>query len=145
MYKHILLPTDGSPLSERAVTEGIQLAKALGARVSALHITPLIHPESENPTAFAAQVREHERRSEATARTALGQAEQAARAAGVAYTALHKEGDSPWEEIISAAAAAGCDLIFMASHGRRGVSALVLGSETNKVLTHSKVPVLVVR
>jgi nucleotide-binding universal stress UspA family protein len=145
MYKHILLPTDGSPLSERAVAEGIQLAKALGARVSALHITPLIHPESENPTAFAAQVREHERRSEATARTALGQAEQAARAAGVAYTALHKEGDSPWEEIISAAAAAGCDLIFMASHCRRGVSALVLGSETNKVLTHSKVPVLVVR
>jgi nucleotide-binding universal stress UspA family protein len=145
MYKHILLPTDGSPLSERAVAEGIQLAKALGARVSALHITPLIHPESENPTAFAAQVREHERRSEASARTALGQAEQSARAAGVAYTALHKEGDSPWEEIISAAAAAGCDLIFMASHGRRGVSALVLGSETNKVLTHSKVPVLVVR
>jgi nucleotide-binding universal stress UspA family protein len=145
MYKHILLPTDGSPLSERAVAEGIQLAKALGARVSALHITPLIHPESENPTAFAAQVREHEKRSEASARTALGQAEQAARAAGVACTPLHKEGDSPWEEIISAAAAAGCDLIFMASHGRRGVSALVLGSETNKVLTHSKVPVLVVR
>jgi nucleotide-binding universal stress UspA family protein len=145
MYKHILLPTDGSPLSERAVADGIRLAKALGAKVTAFHVTPLVHPESENPTAFAAQVREHERRAEESTRTALGQAEQAARAAGVAWSGLHKEGDSPWEEIIAAAGAQGCDLIFMASHGRRGVSALVLGSETHKVLTHSKIPVLVVR
>jgi nucleotide-binding universal stress UspA family protein len=145
MYRHILLPTDGSELSARAVGEGIRLAKALGARVTALHVTPPLYSEGENPSDFAAQVREHARRSEASTRRALDYAERAAREAGVACAALHKERENPWEEIIWTATSESCDLIFMASHGRRGVAGLVLGSETHKVLTHSKVPVLVVR
>ena len=75
----------------------------------------------------------------------LAAVEQAAREAGVACNALHRASDSPWEEVIKIAAEQGCDLIVMASHGRRGVSALLLGSETTKVLTHSKIPVLVCR
>jgi nucleotide-binding universal stress UspA family protein len=145
MYRHILLPTDGSELSARAVAEGIRLAQALGARVTALHVTPPFYPEGENPSGIAAQIREHGERSEAGARRALDYAERAAREAGVACAVLRKERESPWEEIIWTAASESCDLIFMASHGRRGVAGLVLGSETHKVLTHSKIPVLVVR
>ena len=81
----------------------------------------------------------------ASARRALDYAERAAREAGVACAVLRKERENPWEEIIWTAASESCDLIFMASHGRRGVAGLVLGSETHKVLTHSKIPVLVVR
>ena len=145
MYRHILLPTDGSELSARAVGEGIRLAQALGARVTALHVTPPFYPEGENPSGIAAQIREHGERSEAGARRALDYAERTAREAGVACAVLRKERESPWEEIIWTAASESCDLIFMASHGRRGVAGLVLGSETHKVLTHSKIPVLVVR
>lgn len=145
MYRHILLPTDGSELSARAVGEAIRLARALGARVTALHVTSPFYPEGENPSGIAAQIREHAERSEASARRALDYAERAAREAGVACAVLRKERESPWEEIIWTAASESCDLIFMASHGRRGVAGLVLGSETHKVLTHSKIPVLVVR
>ena len=145
MYRHILLPTDGSELSARAVGEGIRLARALGARVTALHVTPPLYPEGENLSGIAAQIREHAERSEVSARRALDYAEHAAREAGVACAVLRKERENPWEEIIWTATSEGCDLIFMASHGRRGVAALVLGSETHKVLTHSKTPVLVMR
>jgi nucleotide-binding universal stress UspA family protein len=145
MYRHILLPTDGSELSARAVDAAVSLAKALGARLTALNVTPPYYPEGENPSAFAQQSRAHAERYEAAARQALDHPARKAREAGVVCAALHKVGDAPWEEIIKAATDEGCDLIFMASHGRRGVSALVLGSETHKVLTHSKIPVLVVR
>ncbi len=91
------------------------------------------------------RAREYEKQTKEEAAQALGAIEEAAREAGVACTALHRASDSPWEEIINVATEQGCDLIFMASHGRRGVSALLLGSETNKVLTHSKIPVLVTR
>lgn len=139
MYRNILLPTDGSEFSARAVDAGVRLAKALGARVTALHVTRPLGPDEDD-----AQVREHARRSEATARQALGYAERTARAAGVPCAVLQKETDSPWEEIVKAAKSEGCDLIFMASHGHRGTAALLLGSETHKVLTHSTIPVLVV-
>ena len=107
MYKHILLPTDGSELSERA--------------------------------------EEHEKQSKEDAQRVLDVIKQMARDADVACTAVHRVSERPWEEIINVAAKHGCDVIFMASHGRRGVSALLIGSETNKVLTHSKIPVLVWR
>jgi nucleotide-binding universal stress UspA family protein len=145
MYKHILLPTDGSELSERAVREGVRFAKSIGARVTALHVTPPFYPAGLNPGAFTAQAEEHARRAKESTQAALGSAERAAREAGVACTVQHRESDSPWNEIITVAVDGGCDLVFMASHGRRGVAALVLGSETNKVLTHSKIPVLVTR
>ena len=145
MYRHILLPTDGSELSARAVGEAIRLAKTLGARVTALHVTPPFYPEGDSVSGIATQMREHTERSEASARRALDHAERTAREAGVPCSVLRRERENPWEEVIATAASEGCDLIFMASHGRRGVAALVLGSETHKVLTHSKTPVLVMR
>jgi len=145
MYKHILLPTDGSELSERAVREGIRFAKFIGARLTALHTTPQFYPTQLPAHTIVERAREHEERSKEHAKRALDAVEQAAREAGVACTALHRVSDSPWDEIIKVATERSCDLVFMASHGRRGVSALLLGSETNKVLTHSKIPVLVCR
>jgi nucleotide-binding universal stress UspA family protein len=145
MYKHILLPTDGSELSAKAVRDGVQLAKEIGARVTALTVTPPFYPSEMSPSAMAAHAQEHEARTKEAASRALAVAEAAAKAAGVPCALLHRVSDGPYEEIIKAAGDAGCDLIFMASHGRRGVSALLLGSETNKVLTHSKIPVLVTR
>ena len=145
MYKHILLPTDGSELSAKAVRDGIQLAKEIGARVTALTVTPPFYPSEMSPSALTAHAEEHEAKSKAAAQRALGFVEETARAAGVPCTPVHRVNDGPFEEIIKVAGEAGCDLIFMASHGRRGVSALLLGSETNKVLTHSRIPVLVTR
>ena len=153
MYQHILLPTDGSELSERAARDGVRLAKSLGARLTALHTTPRFYPSELEAYAapvdavhgYAARAREHEELGKANAARALEPIEKMAREAGVAYGADHRVGDSPWQLIIQAAAERSCDLIFMASHGRRGVSALLIGSETNKVLTHTKIPVLVWR
>lgn len=145
MYKHVLLPTDGSELSLNAVRDGIQLAKEIGARVTAVHVTPPFYPSEMSPSSLTAHAQEHEAQSKASAKRALGAVEEAARAAGVPCVTLHRVSDGPFEEIIQVATESGCDLIFMASHGRRGVKALLLGSETNKVLTHSKIPVLVTR
>ena len=145
MYKHVLLPTDGSELSAKAVRDGIQLAKEIGARVTAVHVTPPFYPSEMSPSALTAHAQEHEAHSQASAKRALGAVEEAARAAGVPCAILHRVSDGPFEEIIRVATESGCDLIFMASHGRRGVKALLLGSETNKVLTHSTIPVLVTR
>jgi nucleotide-binding universal stress UspA family protein len=145
MYKHILLPTDGSELSAKAVRDGIRFAKESGARVTALHVTAPFYPSEMSPSSLAAHAQEHEAHARESAARALGAAAEAARAAGVPCTTVHRVSDSPFEEIIAVARESGCDLIFMASHGRRGVKALLLGSETNKVLTHSSVPVLVTR
>jgi nucleotide-binding universal stress UspA family protein len=146
MYKHILLPNDGSELSARAVQEGVRFAKSINAQVTALHVTGLFFPSGMPSYAdVVAKVREHEQRAAESAKRALGAVEEAARSAGVTCTVLHRSSDNPWEEIIKVATERGCDLIFMASHGRRGVGALLLGSETNKVLTHSTIPVLVCR
>ena len=145
MYKHILLPTDGSELSGLAVHAGVQFAKEIGARVTALHVTPPFHPIEMTPSVYTAHVEEHDAKAKESARRALEAVTDAARAAGVPCTTMHRVSYSPYEAIIALAAEAGCDLIFMASHGRRGVAALLLGSETNKVLTHSKIPVLITR
>lgn len=145
MYKHILLPTDGSDLSANAVRDGVRFAKETGARVTALHVTAPFYPSELSPSALTAHAEEHAAKAKASARHALGAVEEAARAAGVQCTAVHRVSDSPFEEIIQVATESGCDLIFMASHGRRGVKAMLLGSETNKVLTYSKIPVLVTR
>lgn len=145
MYKHILLPTDGSELSERAAREGFRFAKSIGARLTALYTTPPFYPTEFEAHNVVEHAEEHERKSKIDARRVLDVIEQIARDAEVACTAVHRLSDVPWEEIIKVAAKQGCDVIFMASHGRRGVGALLLGSETNKVLTHSKIPVLVWR
>ena len=145
MYKHILLPTDGSELSERAAREGVRFAKSIGARLTALHTTPLFHPTEMEGRMAPVHAEEHEELSKKNAQRALGAIEQMARDADVAVDALHRVSDDPWEVIIGVAEERGCDLIFMASHGRRGISALLIGSETTKVLTHSKIPLLVWR
>jgi nucleotide-binding universal stress UspA family protein len=145
MYQHILLPTDGSELSTQAVRAGIRLAKSLGARVTALHTTPQFYPYQMLASEIIERASEYEVHVKQEVARVLRVVEEAAREAGVACNALHRASDSPWEEIIKIATEQGCDLIVMASHGRHGVSALLLGSETTKVLTHSKIPVLVCR
>ncbi len=145
MYKHILFPTDGSELSERAARDGIRFAKSIGAQLTALHTTPLFYPTEFQTRNAPERAEEHEKQSKEDARRVLDVIKQMARDADVGCTAVHRVSERPWEEIINVAAEHGCDVIFMASHGRRGVSALLIGSETNKVLTHSKIPVLVWR
>ena len=147
MFKHILVPTDGSDLSQETVRRAVSFAKEAGARVTAFYAKPeypvtyygegaLIDPTT--PEKFAEL-------ADAQAQQVLGFVEQTCAAAGVECGKLALTSDIPYEAIIQAAEQSGCDLIFMASHGRRGISGLLLGSETNKVLTHSKIPVLVYR
>jgi len=145
MYKHILLPTDGSELSERAAREGVRFAKSINARITALHTTPVFNAPELSGHAVYDRILEHKELSNQKAQEALSAVERIARDADVAFTAVHRVSDNPWEVIISVAQEQGCDLIFMASHGRRGINALLMGSETNKVLIHSKAPVLVCR
>ena len=116
MYKHILLPTDGSELSTRAVRAGIRLAKSLGGRVTALHTTQEFYPSQMLTNGIIERAREYEKETKEEAVRVLGAVEEAAREAGVACNALHRANNRPWEEIIKVATEQGCDLIFMASH-----------------------------
>jgi nucleotide-binding universal stress UspA family protein len=145
MYKHILIPTDGSDLSWVAVREGLTFAKALNARVTAITVSSPFRTIAVEPTMIANTPEDYGRDCEAAAARYLGAATESAKAMGVTCDGVHVVDDHPYRAIIETAEGRGCDLIFMASHGRRGVAALVLGSETTKVLTHSKIPVLVYR
>ena len=149
MYSKILIPTDGSELAEKAVKHGVALAKAVGARITILTVTRPYRPEWRVVTAEEAMIEdppaEYQARVTAEADETLRIAAEAAKAAGVACDTLQVEDDHPYKAIIDTAGSKGCDLIVMASHGRSGISALLLGSETTKVLTHCKIPVLVHR
>jgi nucleotide-binding universal stress UspA family protein len=145
MFKHILLPTDGSDLSRKAMLYGVQLAKACGSRVTGLTIAPPYYAGSMDAVLIPVGEDEYEEESRRVCELALEQVRMAADAAGVACDTIREIHDQPYRAIIDAAQAKVCDLIVMASHGRRGVSALLLGSETVKVLTHSTIPVLVYR
>jgi nucleotide-binding universal stress UspA family protein len=145
MYKHILIPSDGSELSEKAVKQGLALAKSIGAKVTAITVSETFHTFSVDPVMVTDTPEQYQRDCEARAEKYLSVAKNAAKAAGVPYDGMHVMHDHPYEAIIKAAKDKGCDLIFMASHGRKGMSALVLGSETVKVLTHSRIPTLVCR
>ena len=146
MYKHILIATDGSELAGHAVTRGMELAKAVGADVSVIVVECPFNvfsvPESrarqltEEFAKHAEQVKKH-------ATAVLTHAADRAKAAGVTCRTMQVEHEQPYQAIIAAAKDEGCDLIVMASHGRSGISAVLLGSVTNKVLTHTKTPVLV--
>jgi nucleotide-binding universal stress UspA family protein len=147
MFKHFLVPTDGSQLSLKAAQHAVSLAKEVGAKVTFFFSKPdypvafygegaLIDPTT--PEKFA-EIADRQ------AREILSQTEKLARDAGVEFASVAEVSDLPYESIIQAAEGARCDLIFMASHGRRGISGLLLGSETQKVLTHSRIPVLVYR
>ena len=145
MYKHILIPSDGSPLSEEAVRQGMGLAKSLGATTTVITVSPKFHTLALEPGMVTDTPEEYERECEAVAAKVLGSAEGEASESGVGFRGLHVVHDHPYAAIIEAAQTNHCDLICMASHGRKGLSALILGSETTKVLTHSKIPVLVCR
>ena len=149
MYKHILLPTDGSELSAKSAAHAIQLAKATGAKLTAINVTP-DYPEAgvdeggAMPTPPIVKKRFEEESAEDSQRLVDG-VKTAARAAGVECEGVSVFSDNPYDAIIKQAEKDKCDLIVMASHGRRGLSSILLGSETNKVLTHCKLPVLVYR
>lgn len=145
MFKHILLPTDGSELSMRAVHTGTGLAKAVGARVLALHTGPPFYPMQMFADEIPERQRKYEEYVREDAERIFRPIEKEALEAGVDCEVLQRAHDSPWEGILSVGSERGCDLIVMASHGRHGVSALLLGSETTKVLTHAQIPVLVSR
>jgi nucleotide-binding universal stress UspA family protein len=149
MYKHILVPTDGSLLSLKAAKAAVGVAKPFGAKISAVYVIPaysparlsdsmLVYPGYVSPSQYKVQ-------TERRARSALAKVEALARVAGVSCASLFLTGNEPWKSIIQATRSRRCDLVVMASHGRRGLAALLLGSETTKVLTHSKTPVLVCR
>ena len=145
MFKHILIPTDGSDLSRKAVLYGVQLAKASGAKVTALTVTYPYRAATMDAVLIPVGEEDYEEQSRLLAERAMEQVKMAADAAGVPCETIREVHDQPYRAIIDAAHALNCDLIVMASHGRRGISALLLGSETVKVLTHSTVPVLVYR
>lgn len=147
MYTHILIPTDGSKFSAHAVAHGVAVAKAMGARVSGLFVAPAPTPlvfEGLMPVNYM-QPQEHAALSERAAQHHLGVIERVAREAGVPFEGHTVTGEFPAEAILQAVQQHRCDLVVMASQGRRGLSALLLGSETQKVLAHAKVPVLVCR
>ena len=145
MYTRILLPTDGTEFCERAIRHGIDLAKIVGAKVVGVTVTQPLHsalPRSLIPKNLAGIIHSE---TVKLAEEKLAVIERLAQAASVQAENVRQSNDHPWEAILKTAKDKKCDLIVMASHGRRGVSALVLGSETHKVLSHSTIPVLVVR
>jgi nucleotide-binding universal stress UspA family protein len=148
MFKHILVSTDGSKLSGKAIRTAVRLAAATGAKLTGSYvIAPYMAPMYGEAAMYVPTVspKRYKELTAREARKALAAIEIEARTGGVEYRATSLVADNPWEGIIRAAKAGKCDLIVMASHGRRGLAGLVLGSETTKVLTHSKIPVLVCR
>ena len=145
MFKHLLLPTDGSPLSENAVLKGIQLARDLGARVTGVHVSPRFQVLTYRPDMLEDTRDEYERDCQAHAERYLAFISKAAAESGVPCQTLRERSDDVFQSIIDVARTCTCDLIVMASHGRRGIAGLLLGSETHHVLTHSAIPVLVWR
>lgn len=147
MFKHILVPTDGSTLSLRAAKHAVRLAQAHGARVTAFYAAPVYHANiagDDVPANFVAPA-VFEKQIQTTANKYLGQVKKLAAVLQISCVGLYASSDSPYKAIIKAAKAGKCDLIFMASHGRSGIAGLVIGSETHKVLTHCKTPVMVYR
>lgn len=147
MYKHILIPTDGSSASRSAIEAGVKLAKSLGARVTGLVAAPPATPimfRNRLPSGYDTP-RHNEVLIERAAAAHLAVIEKAAKAAGVRCSSLTVKSDFPADTILQTAKKAKCDLIVMASHGRRGLRGLLLGSETQKVLAGSTIPVLVHR
>lgn len=148
MYKRILVPTDGSKLSAKAVKVATQLARSIGATVTGIYvIPPFTAPIYSEGASYAtlASLQQYKKAAEKAASKALATLDAQAGSAGVACSAVSVTAAEPWRAIISTARTKKADLIVMASHGRRGLSGLLMGSETTKVLTHSKIPVLVCR
>ncbi|MBX9774793.1 MAG: universal stress protein [Xanthobacteraceae bacterium] len=145
MYKHILVPTDGSPQSRKAIAGAVELAKAIGAKVTGLFAAPPATPivyRNNLPAGFTTMAA-HKQAIEESAAKYLAVVEQAAKKAGVACEVITITSDYPADTILATAKKKKCDLIVMATHGRRGISSVLLGSETQRVVTQAKIPVLV--
>lgn len=145
MFKHILVPTDGSASSEIAILSAVRLAKDTGARVTGLHVIPPFHALTYRSDMLGATAEKYEADSKLNAEKHLRTVEIAAREQQVPCETLAVHAEDVYKAIIQAAYDRQCDLIAMASHGHKGMSGILLGSETNKVLTHSQTPVLVFR
>jgi len=149
MFKHILVPTDGSELSLKAVKVAAELAGGMKAKITALHVIPPYSPPPVGdalvsyPGMFSPQ--EYKKSTEKEAQKMLDKVKAAAEVHQVKCDTAFVTGEEPWDAIVKTAHGKKCDLIVMASHGRRGLAGVLLGSETTKVLTHSKTPVLVCR
>jgi nucleotide-binding universal stress UspA family protein len=148
MFKHILVPTDGSRLAGKGIKAGVRLARALGARVTGLYVAgPYLPPMYGEAGMYLTGLSQQDYRKavERAAKKALAAVEIEASVAGVACKVETRTDVQPWRAILAAARARKCDAIAMASHGRSGLGGLILGSETARVLAHSKIPVLVTR
>ena len=147
MFRNILVPTDGSALSRKAIKRAVQLAKEQKGRVTGFYVGPAWRARAadESIPYRIVSPEQHQANVKKTAQRILKAVESEAAKAGVPCTTSFSTDDFPYMKIVEAATRNGCDLILMATHGRRGISRLLLGSETSKVLAHSKVPVLVCR
>ncbi len=145
MFKHILIGTDGSELAQKAVTEGLELAKCSGAKVTVINVTEPWVAVAPGEIAMAFPIKEYDESVASNAAQILATVETQAKALDVACTTLHVKDQFPAEGIVETATQRGCDLIVMSSHGRRGLMRFLLGSQAIKVLTHSTIPVLVCR
>jgi len=145
MHRHILIPTDGSELSQKAIDYGMALAKSVNAKVTVMTVSTPFYTLAVEPGMITDTPEQYGKRMATLAAKYLNVAKEAALATGVSCDTMHVEHNHPYLAIIETAARESCDLIVMASHGRRGISAIVLGSEAVKVLTHSTIPVLVFR
>lgn len=147
MYKRLLVCTDGSDLSQKAVKEAVALARYLGAELVAVYAVANYVPpvEAIAPIYYLPTLEEYQDRAKAEAEHVLELVREASDAAGIPCELEWALSDDPYKLILDVAERRACDLIVMASHGRRGLSGFILGSETTRVLTHSKIPVLVVR
>ena len=147
MYRHLLAATDGSELSSLAVDHAIELARSLGAKLTLLHVAGQYPPPMlVDGTVFPTLPQdEHEAAAAKQSQQILDPCVAKAKAAGVACNALHESDSAAWHAIIETAARAECDVIVMGSHGRGGLASLIMGSQTQKVLHHTNLPVLVVR
>jgi nucleotide-binding universal stress UspA family protein len=147
MFKHILIPTDGSPVAAKAIKAGVALAKEMGATVTAFYAIepPPTHLYGEGYLAERRLVDELDRRAREVAQRSVDEIADAAKAAGVRCETVVASSVPPYKGIIEAAEKNHCDAVFMASNGHRGLTGMLLGSVTHKVLTHSKIPVLVFR
>ncbi|MES2582191.1 MAG: universal stress protein [Pseudomonadota bacterium] len=145
MFKHILIPTDGSDLSNMAIAQGVKFAREINARVTGITVTMPFHFFALEATMLIDSMDLYTADTKAMATRNLKILKDTAQAAGVECATVHSVSEHPYEAIVKTAHDEGCDVIFMASHGRRGIQALIMGGETHKVLTHTKIPVLVFR
>lgn len=145
MYQHILIATDGSKTSEMAVRSGLQLAKALNARVTGLTVIASFYAAGLADLAISGSPKDYEERARKSGEACIKLFNDPKLTSGIEVTSEVIEAARAWEGIVERSQELGCDLIVMGSHGRGGVASILLGSETQKVLAHSKVPVLVCR